>query len=70
MGQDRIDSEQESVRTVTLTVPGTVEDRKAEIIERKHGFHQEIFEGGPAEEDEPEQRDYLYVLTGQRADGP
>jgi hypothetical protein len=67
--QHRIDSDQESVRRVYLTVPGTVEDRKFEVVERKHGFHQAVFEGAEqADEGPPVQEDALYVLTGHRAD--
>jgi SNF2 family DNA or RNA helicase len=62
--QHRIDSEQESVRVVTLAVPATVEDRKAEIVAKKRGYHQAIFEGATAEPDDMTQDDYLYVLTG------
>lgn len=63
--QHRIDSQKDSVRVITLTVPGTVEDRKAEIVARKHGYHEAIFEGAAFEPGEEEQLDYLYVLTGQ-----
>lgn len=65
--QHRIDSDQEHVRVITLAVPGTVEDRKAEIVARKRGYHQAIFEGGADEPDEMTQDDYLYVLAGAAA---
>jgi len=65
--QHRIDSEQDSVRVVTLTVPGTVEDRKAEVVAKKKGYHDAIFDGAEAPEEEMEPTDYLYVLTGQES---
>lgn len=63
--QHRIDSEQDSVRIITLTVPATVEDRKAEIVEKKYGYHRAIFEGQDIETEEPTREDWLYVLTGE-----
>jgi SNF2 family DNA or RNA helicase len=65
--QHRIDSTMDTVRTITLAVPGTVEDRKAEIIEKKRTYHETLY-GGPTIEDhlEPSEADYLFVLTGER----
>jgi len=51
---------------VRLTIPGTVEDRKAEIVEKKHGYHQAVFEGAAEEPEDLSQDDYLYVLTGEQ----
>ena len=64
--QDRIDSAKSVVRTITLAVPNTVEDRKAEIISRKHGYHKSVFEGEIAEQaEELRKSDFLYILTGE-----
>jgi len=48
-----------------LTVPATVEDRKAEIIEKKYGYHRAIFEGAIEDTEGPTREDWLYVLTGK-----
>lgn len=62
--QHRIDSSQEFVRTITLTVPNTVEDRKVEIIEKKYGYHRALFEGQDVEAEGPTRENWLFVLTG------
>lgn len=65
--QHRIDSEQDSVQVVTLTVPNTVEDRKAEIIQTKQSYQDQIFEGAIADQaEELTKKDFLYILTGDK----
>jgi len=63
--QHRIDSEQDVVRVVTLTVPATVEDRKAEIVAKKQSYHRTIFEGAE-EPEEVAKEDWIWVLTGEQ----
>ncbi len=66
--QDRIDSLMAEVQTITLAVPNTVEDRKAEVVATKKGYHDQIFNGAIADQAEEMRRgDYLYILTGVRS---
>lgn len=65
--QDRIDSTKDSVQVVTLAVPFTVEDRKADILSIKQGYHDQLFSGVIAEtEGQVNKGDFLYILTGKR----
>lgn len=64
--QHRIDSVKTAVQEKTLSVPGTVEDRKAEIIATKAGY-QKAFQGQIVEQaEEMQKRDFLYILTGEK----
>lgn len=64
--QDRIDSVKTAVQEATLAVPGTVEDRKAEILATKAGY-QKTVQGEIVEQAEEMQKsDFLYMLTGAR----
>lgn len=67
---DRIDSMKDVIYNVTLAVPGTIEDRKAEIIDEKHQFHQTIFGSDDVDDFEvPLARNgLLYILTGEYED--
>lgn len=64
--QHRIDSEKQSVQTITLRVPNTVEDRKMQIIETKKGYHDQVLGGEIADQaEELTKTDFLYILTGK-----
>jgi hypothetical protein len=67
----RVNSEHESVTYYTLMMPGSVEDRKAEIIARKQGYHTGVFHG-KINEDAISARmtheELMYILTGRMAD--
>lgn len=64
--QDRIDSVKESVQEITLRVPNTVEDRKAEILTTKAAYQTRV-DGGQAEQAEQLRKsDFLFILTGER----
>jgi SNF2 family DNA or RNA helicase len=63
----RVDSEFESVRYYTLLMENSVEDRKIDIIQRKLGYHDQIFNGEIAEKAitaSMSKEDLYYVLTG------
>lgn len=63
--QHRIDSEKQSVQTVTLRIPNTVEDRKAQVIARKKGYHDQVFGGDIADQaEELSKADFEYILFG------
>lgn len=65
--QDRIDSRMDTIRTITLAVPATVEDRKAEIIDKKRAYHEAVYGDQPSDEEEDiTEDDYMYILTGER----
>jgi SNF2 family DNA or RNA helicase len=65
--QDRIDSTKDAVQVVTLAVPFTVEDRKAEILSIKQGYHDSLFNGVISEtEGKAVKSDFFYILTGKR----
>ena len=64
----RIDSHAKEVQVEILLVPDTVEDRFVEIIETKWGYHDKVLGGEIADQADAmiSQRDWLYVLTGER----
>lgn len=63
----RVNSEHEFVTYYTLLMPGSVEDRKMEIIARKQGYHQGVFQG-KINEDAISARmtseELMYILIG------
>ncbi len=64
----RVNSTYEWVIFYDLLMPDSVEDRIAEIVERKKGYHQEIFKGEIAEESISARmtaEDLWYALTGE-----
>lgn len=64
----RVNSEHESVVFYDLLMPDSVEDRVAEIVARKQGYHMEIFKGEIAEEAinaRMTSEDLWYILTGE-----
>jgi superfamily II DNA or RNA helicase len=64
----RVDSEFDTVRYYTLLMADSVEDRKIEIIEKKLGFHDQIFNGDIADQAasaKMTREDLWYILTGQ-----
>ena len=66
---DRIDSIKDTLWNITLAVPGTIESRKAEVIDEKHTYHEAIF--GETVIEEPVEvwsakAGLLYLLTGER----
>lgn len=64
--QDRIDSDKDVVQEKSLYTPGTVEDRRAEIIMTKKGYQNEV-NGEIAEQSQKmNKRDFYYMLTGRR----
>lgn len=64
--QDRIDSLQEAVRVLTWTHPNTIEDRKAEIVVIKRGYHYQVYGGEVAEQSDAlaGKAGFIYILTG------
>lgn len=64
----RVNSTHESVVFYDLLMPNSVEDRIAEIVERKKGYHLEIFKGDIAEESisaRMTSEDLEYILFGE-----
>jgi SNF2 family DNA or RNA helicase len=65
----RVDSTFKTVRYYTLLMEDSVEDRKIEIIQKKLGYHDQIFNSEMADKAigaGMTREDLLYVLTGQR----
>lgn len=65
---DRVDSEHTHTFWYDLRMPDSVEDRKAEIIDRKRGYHEAIFKGeisDAALSARITHEDLMYILTGQ-----
>lgn len=67
----RINSKHESVVVYTLLMARSIEDRKAEVVSKKLGFHRGIFKGEIAEDmisARMTSADLWYILTGDRPD--
>jgi SNF2 family DNA or RNA helicase len=62
---DRIDSAKAVVQDITLRVPNTVEDRKAEILAVKQGYQNRVDGEIAAQAEELRKSDFLYILTGE-----
>jgi SNF2 family DNA or RNA helicase len=60
----RVVSKFEKVRYYTLQMADSVEDRKVEIIQRKSGYHQSIFQGEEKNVARLNHSDFKYILTG------
>jgi hypothetical protein len=60
-------SEFSTVRFYTLMMADSVEDRKLEIIQRKEGYHKQVFKGVSEQSDSARmsQQDLRYILTGE-----
>jgi SNF2 family DNA or RNA helicase len=63
----RVISEHEKVRYYSLLMANSVEERKLEIIQKKKGYHEEIFKGisDQAESARMTASDLRYILTGE-----
>jgi SNF2 family DNA or RNA helicase len=61
----RISSQFESVIYYSLMMANSIEDRKAEVIEKKYGYHQAVFKGAIADQSASARmtrEDLLYIL--------
>ena len=66
---NRVDSELETTWWYTLTMCHSVEERKAEIIAMKQGYHETLFDGKAAEDSASSKlsrEDLVFILTGER----
>lgn len=63
----RIVSGFDKVRFYTLMMANSVEDRKMEIIQRKQGYHEQVFKGVQEGSDSARmtKQDLYYILTGE-----
>lgn len=62
---DRVNSEHKTAMIYDLLMENSVENRKKAIIDKKHAYHTDMFEGTHTAEDTSITReDYWYMLTG------
>lgn len=64
---DRITSKHKTVWFYDLLMVNSVEDRMRKIIERKKGYHDQVFKGvsAQAESQRMSREDLIYILTGE-----
>lgn len=63
---NRVTSKFEHVKYLSMIVPGTVEDRKLKLLDKRYGWHKQVLKGTVAENAAylRDQSELLYVLTG------